>query len=118
MYESKFEGLYIGSLNRSEVDGCIDLGPLLFSSIFTSFGPLYCSGVTPDFDLALLCTTSVKATNENLPPKVIKELARELKSLDESPPEDIRVLVNEDNFSNIYADIEGPCKSLHDSSSS
>ncbi|CAM6129434.1 unnamed protein product [Calypogeia fissa] len=48
------------------------------------------------------------ATNENLPPKVIKELARELKSLDESPPEDIRVLVNEDNFSNIYADIEGP----------
>ncbi|BBN09191.1 ubiquitin-conjugating enzyme E2 S [Marchantia polymorpha subsp. ruderalis] len=48
------------------------------------------------------------ATNENLPPKVIKELARELKSLDESPPEDIRVIVNEDNFSNIYADIEGP----------
>eukprot|EP00246_Nothoceros_aenigmaticus_P005987 TRINITY_DN1863_c0_g1_i1.p1 TRINITY_DN1863_c0_g1~~TRINITY_DN1863_c0_g1_i1.p1 ORF type:complete len:249 (-),score=51.47 TRINITY_DN1863_c0_g1_i1:267-1013(-) len=48
------------------------------------------------------------ATNENLPPKVIRELARELKSLDESPPEDIRVLVNDDNFSNICADIEGP----------
>ncbi|KAL3689310.1 hypothetical protein R1sor_015619 [Riccia sorocarpa] len=48
------------------------------------------------------------ATNENLPPKVIKKLARELKSLDESPPEDIRVIVNEENFSTIYADIEGP----------
>eukprot|EP00249_Psilotum_nudum_P016758 c25976_g1_i2 orf=229-978(-) len=48
------------------------------------------------------------ATNENLPPKVIKELARELKSLDESPPEDIRVIVNGDNFSTIYADIDGP----------
>ncbi|KAL2631419.1 hypothetical protein R1flu_016105 [Riccia fluitans] len=48
------------------------------------------------------------ATNENLPPKVIKKLARELKSLDESPPEDIRVIVNEENFSTIFADIEGP----------
>ncbi|CAM6039548.1 unnamed protein product [Sphagnum compactum] len=51
-----------------------------------------------------------RATNENLvlPPKVIKDLARELKNLDESPPEDIAVFVNEDNFSNITADIEGP----------
>ncbi|MCO5566831.1 hypothetical protein L7F22_020513 [Adiantum nelumboides] len=48
------------------------------------------------------------ATNENLPPRVIKELARELKSLDESPPDDIRVSVNEDNFSTIFADIDGP----------
>ncbi|KAH9547117.1 hypothetical protein CY35_11G018100 [Sphagnum magellanicum] len=50
------------------------------------------------------------ATNENLafPAKVIKELARELKNLDESPPEDIAVFVNEENFSNITADIEGP----------
>ncbi len=52
-----------------------------------------------------------QATNENLvfPAKVIKELARELKNLDESPPEDIAVFVNEENFSNITADIEGPC---------
>ncbi|KAH7279734.1 hypothetical protein KP509_37G033800 [Ceratopteris richardii] len=48
------------------------------------------------------------ATNENLPPKVIKELARELKSLDDSPPEDIKVFVTEDNFSTIFADINGP----------
>ncbi|KAJ7972019.1 Ubiquitin-conjugating enzyme, E2 [Quillaja saponaria] len=48
------------------------------------------------------------ATNENLPPNVIKQLAKELKSLDEFPPEGIKVGVNDDDFSNIYADIEGP----------
>jgi ubiquitin-protein ligase len=50
------------------------------------------------------------ATNENvnLAPKVLKELARELKNLDDTPPEDIKVHVNEENFSNITADIEGP----------
>ncbi|GMI79604.1 ubiquitin-conjugating enzyme 22 [Hibiscus trionum] len=48
------------------------------------------------------------ATNENLPPNVIKQLAKELKSLDESPPEGIKVSVNDDDFSIIYADIEGP----------
>nr|XP_043632371.1 ubiquitin-conjugating enzyme E2 22-like [Erigeron canadensis] len=48
------------------------------------------------------------ATNENLPPNVIKLLARELKSLDDSPPEGIKVGVNDDDFSTIYADIDGP----------
>jgi ubiquitin-conjugating enzyme E2 S len=50
------------------------------------------------------------ATNENvnLAPKVIRDLARELKNLDDSPPEDIKVHVNEENFSNVTADIEGP----------
>ncbi|KAI3794037.1 hypothetical protein L1987_36662 [Smallanthus sonchifolius] len=48
------------------------------------------------------------ATNENLPPNVIKQLARELKNLDETPPEGINVGVNDDDFSTIYADIEGP----------
>lgn len=48
------------------------------------------------------------ATNENLPPNVIKQLAKELKNLDEIPPEGIKVGVDDDNFSTIYADIEGP----------
>ncbi|XP_057786378.1 ubiquitin-conjugating enzyme E2 22 [Salvia miltiorrhiza] len=48
------------------------------------------------------------ATNENLPPNVIKQLAKELKNLDETPPEGIKVGVNDDNFSVIFADIEGP----------
>jgi ubiquitin-protein ligase len=53
----------------------------------------------------------MKATNENLPPNVIKQLAKELKNLDESPPEGIKVSVNDDDFSIIFADIEGPCMS-------
>ncbi|CAK9147089.1 unnamed protein product [Ilex paraguariensis] len=48
------------------------------------------------------------ATNENLPPNVIKQLAKELKNLDETPPEGIKVVVNDDDFSTIYADVEGP----------
>ncbi|KAJ6834121.1 putative ubiquitin-conjugating enzyme E2 22 [Iris pallida] len=48
------------------------------------------------------------ATNENLPPNVIKQLAKELKNLDETPPEGIKVVVNDDDFSTIFADIEGP----------
>ncbi|PWA57722.1 ubiquitin-conjugating enzyme/RWD-like protein [Artemisia annua] len=50
----------------------------------------------------------MQATNENLPPNVIKQLARELKNLDETPPEGIKVGVNDDDFSTIYADIDGP----------
>ncbi|KAL9257827.1 Ubiquitin-conjugating enzyme E2 22-like protein [Drosera capensis] len=48
------------------------------------------------------------ATNENLPPNVVKQLAKELKNLDETPPEGIKVGVNDDDFSTIYADIDGP----------
>ncbi|CAH9062074.1 unnamed protein product [Cuscuta europaea] len=48
------------------------------------------------------------ATNENLPPNVIKQLAKELRNLDETPPEGIVVSVNDDDLSTIYADIEGP----------
>ncbi|XP_071707397.1 ubiquitin-conjugating enzyme E2 22-like [Rutidosis leptorrhynchoides] len=48
------------------------------------------------------------AMNENLPPNVIKQLARELKNLDETPPEGIKVGVNDDDFSTIFADIDGP----------
>ncbi|KAH0907893.1 hypothetical protein HID58_039720, partial [Brassica napus] len=53
----------------------------------------------------LIC---VMASNENLPPNVIKQLAKELKSLDESPPDGIKVVVNDEDFSQICADIEGP----------
>ncbi|XP_010251744.1 PREDICTED: ubiquitin-conjugating enzyme E2 22 isoform X2 [Nelumbo nucifera] len=36
------------------------------------------------------------------------QLAKELKNLDETPPEGIKVGVNDDDFSTIFADIEGP----------
>ncbi|CAO2831500.1 unnamed protein product [Amaranthus hypochondriacus] len=48
------------------------------------------------------------ATNENLPPNVIRQLAKELKNLDETPPEGIKVGVNDDDFTTIFADIDGP----------
>jgi len=53
-------------------------------------------------------SVTLKATNENLPPNVIRQLAKELKNLDESPPEGINVIVNDDDFTTIFADIEGP----------
>ncbi|CAN1259773.1 Ubiquitin-conjugating enzyme E2 22, partial [Linum perenne] len=56
------------------------------------------------------CSPYSQATNENLPPNVIKQLAKELKSLNESPPEGIKVGVNDDDLSVIFADIEGPGK--------
>ncbi|GAQ84815.1 ubiquitin-conjugating enzyme [Klebsormidium nitens] len=46
--------------------------------------------------------------NENLSPKVMRELAKEIKSLDAEPPEGIRIIVNEDNFANVQAEIDGP----------
>ncbi|KAG0473524.1 hypothetical protein HPP92_014904 [Vanilla planifolia] len=48
------------------------------------------------------------AMNENLPPNVIKQLVKELKNLNESPPEGVNVIVNDDDFSAIFADIDGP----------
>jgi hypothetical protein len=57
---------------------------------------------------------SLKATNENLPPTVIRQLAKELKNLDDSPPEGIKVIVNDEDFTTIFADIEGPGKILSD----
>jgi len=53
------------------------------------------------------------AENENLPPRVIKEIAKELKSLDESPPGGIKVVVNDDNFSTIFADTLKDQLALH-----
>ena len=64
--------------------------------------------IIPPLTLWCLNMLLLKATNENLPPNVIKQLAKELKNLDESPPEGIKVGVNDDDFSTIYADIEGP----------
>uniref|UniRef100_A0A453T1X4 UBC core domain-containing protein n=1 Tax=Aegilops tauschii subsp. strangulata TaxID=200361 RepID=A0A453T1X4_AEGTS len=49
--------------------------------------------------LELSAVIASMATNENLPPNVIRQLAKELKNLDESPPEGIEVIVNDDDFS-------------------
>lgn len=41
--------------------------------------------------------------------KVIRDFVRELKNLDDSFLEDIKVYVNEENFLNVIVDIEGLC---------
>ncbi|CAA0810241.1 Ubiquitin-conjugating enzyme E2 22 [Striga hermonthica] len=61
-----------------------------------------------------IINSSLEATTENLPPNVIKQLAKELKNLDETPPEGIKVGVNEDNFSVIYTDIDGPTRTPYE----
>uniref|UniRef100_A0A6N2NE30 Uncharacterized protein n=1 Tax=Salix viminalis TaxID=40686 RepID=A0A6N2NE30_SALVM len=48
------------------------------------------------------------ATYEDLPPSMIKKLAKELKNLDKSLPKGISVGVNDDDFSASEADIEVP----------
>ncbi|KAJ6312078.1 hypothetical protein OIU77_013765 [Salix suchowensis] len=48
------------------------------------------------------------ATYEDLPPSMIKKLAKELKNLDKSMPKGISVGVNDDDFSVSEADIEVP----------
>ncbi|XP_020589811.1 ubiquitin-conjugating enzyme E2 22 [Phalaenopsis equestris] len=48
------------------------------------------------------------AANKSFQPNVIKQLSKELKNLNDSPPEGITVVVNDDDFSTIFADIKGP----------
>ncbi|XP_078445086.1 ubiquitin-conjugating enzyme E2 22-like isoform X2 [Wolffia australiana] len=83
------------------LDQCWDLTPTweecLFSWMLSSFG-----NSNLNFCLSLM------ATNENLTPNVIKQLVKELKNLDETPPEGIKVVVINDDFSSIFADIDGP----------
>ena len=45
---------------------------------------------------------------ENLPPQVIRKVAKEVSELVESPPEGIKVFVNEEDITDIQATIEGP----------
>jgi ubiquitin-conjugating enzyme E2 S len=62
--------------------------------------------------LSWIAHLSLQAANENLSPKVLRELAREIKSLDTEPPEGIRIIINEDNFASVQAEIDGPGETL------
>ncbi|KAL6867508.1 hypothetical protein ACP4OV_015532 [Aristida adscensionis] len=68
----------------------------------------FLSDVADQVPLKLSAAIPFMATNENLPPNVIRQLAKELKNLDDSPPEGIKVIVNDDDFTTIFADIDGP----------
>eukprot|EP00898_Chlorokybus_atmophyticus_P002458 jgi/Chlat1/3212/Chrsp22S03419 len=45
---------------------------------------------------------------QSLTPHVLSALLKELRQLDSSPPEGVRVIVNEENLSDIQADLTGP----------
>lgn len=45
---------------------------------------------------------------ENLSPQIIRGVAKEMKELFSAPPEGIKVLVNEENITDIQAYIDGP----------
>ncbi|OEL22284.1 Ubiquitin-conjugating enzyme E2 22 [Dichanthelium oligosanthes] len=113
-------GCYCGTVNfLSEVanNGGSELSAIVASMVSIENSKnfrIFCD--VKETSLQLSCAVShdsnvmsiLKATNENLPPNVIRQLAKELKNLDESPPEGINVIVNDDDFTTIFADIEGP----------
>ncbi len=47
---------------------------------------------------------------ENLSPQVIRTVTKEVVELSSSPPEGIKVYVNEEDLTDIQATIEGPGK--------
>lgn len=47
---------------------------------------------------------------ENLSPQIIRRVAKEMSELASQPPEGIRVVLNEEDVTDIQAIIEGPCK--------
>lgn len=49
---------------------------------------------------------------ENLSPQVIRTVTREVLELVESPPEGIKVYINEEDLTDVQATIEGPCTLL------
>ena len=51
---------------------------------------------------------TLQSSVENLPPQVIRKVTKEVLQLAETPPEGIKVYVNEADLTDIQATIEGP----------
>lgn len=52
----------------------------------------------------------VSGSNENVSPQVIRRVTKEVMELTESPPEGIKVFINEEDITDIQATITGPGK--------
>ena len=48
------------------------------------------------------------SSSENIGPGVVLKLAKELRSLSQSPPDGVKIVMNEDEVTDIAADITGP----------
>ena len=58
--------------------------------------------------LPAFCLAAPTQSNENVNPQVLKRICRELKKLVQSPPEHIKIHINEDDITDIQATITGP----------
>ena len=50
---------------------------------------------------------------ENLSPQIIRQVSKEIADLCNDPPEGIKIFPNEEDITDIQAQIEGPCKFLY-----
>ena len=70
-------------------------------------------GVNVHANVLFLSQTSSSSSNvENLPPQVIKRVSKEVLELADSPPEGIKLLINEEDITDVQATIEGPGEAL------
>lgn len=60
------------------------------------------------FDVTSKFINSQISNVENLSPQIIRRVAKEMSELSTQPPEGIRVILNEDDVTDIQAVIEGP----------
>ena len=53
--------------------------------------------------------TNTSSSNvENFPPQVIKRISKEMLELTDSPPEGIKLYINEEDITDVQATIQGP----------
>ena len=66
------------------------------------------------------CTTQPSSSSnvENLHPQTVRQVLREMTELSQSPPEGVKVFLNEEDITDIQASIEGPGTIAVDSISS
>lgn len=54
------------------------------------------------------CIINIQKANENLSPAAIRQIVKEIKELTQNPPEGIKIIPNEEDFTDIQSLIEGP----------
>ncbi|XP_065659109.1 ubiquitin-conjugating enzyme E2 S isoform X2 [Hydra vulgaris] len=52
---------------------------------------------------------STVSNSENISPQILRDVAKQLHSLQSNPPEGIKIFINEGDLTDIHATIEGPC---------
>ena len=82
--------------------GCESLGGLAKRRSRSLASSRLCSG-----SLSVLLGANM-SSSENIGPGVVLKLAKELRSLSQSPPDGVKIVMNEDEVTDIAADITGP----------